>query len=160
MTESQPDIVAFLTRSLDEDEQLARHAAHIAHEGGTRWVVGRARHVEGYEFVSIHTAPPSVIEVAGSGFDDSGGIHGLVYAEHIVRHDPARVLADIAAKRAILADVIPGVRSLESDLAAEQGAPRDEDPAVTYEDSNLLLRLLAAPYADRPGYNPAWTIEV
>lgn len=154
------DIAEFLTARYDEDEQLARHAAHIAREGGTRWVVSTTRYVEDYAFVSITTAPPSVIEVAGSGFDGTGGVHGLVYAEHIARHDPARVLADIAAKRRL----VEGYPKLEQRIAEV----RKNDP-TTYsydhakfagmrEAAEAVLLQLASVYADHPDYNPAWAI--
>lgn len=146
------DIVEFLTAQYDEEEQLAKHAAHLAREGGTRWVVSTTRYVEDYAFVSICTPPPNVIEVAGSGFDGTGGVHGLVYAEHIARHDPARVLAETAAKRRILARHARCGSGIG--WCADGGHELDWSPAHCFE-----LADLAAPYADHPDFDPAWKVE-
>ena len=56
-------------------------------------------------------------------------------ARHIARHDPARVLADVAAKQAILAEIV----SCELD-----------------ERSARILLLLAAPFADHPDCDVMW----
>ena len=147
------DLIEFVTARYDEGEQLARHAAHIAREAGTRWVVGPARYVEDYEFVSIHTEPPNVIEVAGAGFDGTGGIHGLVYAEHIARHDPARVLADIAAKRAIVAEYRSHLEHRE-----KYGDKETDYSWGARTKLEWICRVLAAPYAEHPDYDPAWAV--
>lgn len=77
------------------------------------------------------------------------------WAAHIERHDPASVLADIAAKRAILGlhngdypydpDDGPGNYS----WTARCQECHSEEPCKT-------LRLLASAYADRPGYLEEW----
>lgn len=61
--------------------------------------------------------------------------------EHIAEHDPARVLREVDAKR----KVVGGLEHLA----------RDDNPFVSSiaDDS---LRLLALPYADRPGYQESW----
>jgi hypothetical protein len=56
-------------------------------------------------------------------------------AQHIVRWDPARVMAECEAKRR-------AVQTLASRL--------DDEP------EEHLLRLLAMPYADHPAYRPEW----
>lgn len=75
--------------------------------------------------------------------------------DHIARHDPARVLREVAAKRAIL------------DLHHKQEAAEFEDrrsvaswcPVCGDAEACPTLRHLAAVYADRPGYDPAWAPE-
>lgn len=68
--------------------------------------------------------------------------------DHIARHDPARVLADVAAKRKIV------------DVAAESVALKDlsyyEDHSGERELAAFVLRQLAQPYADHPAFDPAW----
>lgn len=64
----------------------------------------------------------------------------------IARHDPARVLRDVAAKRAIVDDLA------QSDSSAQ----RTGIPPYLYGGLHLALRLLASAYADRPGYREAW----
>jgi hypothetical protein len=74
----------------------------------------------------------------------------LRFLEH---HDPARVLAEVAAKRAIV------------DVCAEADAkcPADDWPdeagmewAALSDQARYLLRLLAQPYAGRPGWQEEW----
>lgn len=64
--------------------------------------------------------------------------------QHIARHNPARVLAEVAAKRKLL-DYLVTL----------------EDKASTNNwwvlDTLQPLLLLALPYADRPGYRPEWS---
>lgn len=64
------------------------------------------------------------------------------HARHIARHDPGRVLAEVAAKRRIIAECIPsrGVPALE--LSDALGA--------------TVLLFLALPYADHDEYREEW----
>jgi hypothetical protein len=59
---------------------------------------------------------------------------------HIARHDPARVLAEVVAKRRILDLFTPPVSEWGSETLRLYG----------------LAQLLALPYADRPGYREEW----
>lgn len=68
---------------------------------------------------------------------------------HIARHNPARVLREIDAKRRIL--------DLHDEL--ENASWRDEyDESTNGQISGLYqaIRLLALRYADRPGYRAEW----
>lgn len=79
--------------------------------------------------------------------------------EHIVRYDPSRVLADIAAKR----------RILERHSSYDFPADEDDGPgdyAWTPSCDHCFkpwpcpdLLDLAAQYADRPGFDPTWTVQ-
>lgn len=73
----------------------------------------------------------------------SEGIHMMDTAAgvHIVRHDPARVLTEVAAKRALLELVL-------ADQNANGG--RNSDPW------NQVMRLLALPYRQHRDYRQAW----
>lgn len=153
------DIAAFLAARLDEDAAVARAAAvRASRYPGDRWEVGGTVYREDYEFVAINTPPPEVVEIAGAGFDGTGGIHGERFAEHIARHDPARVLAETAAKRAILelhgGALVPAsccAREMEGYSVIEWYDART-DPCPT-------LRALAAPYAEHPDFKPEWRID-
>lgn len=59
---------------------------------------------------------------------------------HVARHDPARVLREVEAKRRMLDDV--------------WGGPDHE------EMWDHHVRLLALPYAQHPGYRPEWAPDV
>jgi hypothetical protein len=78
-------------------------------------------------------------------------------AEHIARYDPARIMAECAAKRrAVLA-----CREARPDLAFLGARPPGmADFPMTPHDQHqfaaLTLALLALPYADHPDYRPEW----
>ncbi|MGI5171892.1 DUF6221 family protein [Spirillospora sp. CA-253888] len=136
------DLVAFLLARLDEDEQAARDA------GGDRWHIGDA--VDPTKPCNVHTFP----DVRGVA-QECGWLH----AEHIARHAPERVLAEVEAKRRIIAE--HSLRPAEELLT---GAP--EFGCETCHDHSEYgirprgwcetLRLLSLPYADRPGYREEW----
>ena len=65
-------------------------------------------------------------------------------APHIVRHDPARVLAECEAKRRIVEQVDEG-RRYDIDCGEGHGSNFDH-----------IERLLALPYADHPDYREEW----
>ncbi len=72
--------------------------------------------------------------------------------EHIARHDPAAVLADVAAKRAIIAWHC---------TREGTGGTWDTDPKALCNECEDLqpcrtVKLLASAYADRPGYREEW----
>lgn len=70
-------------------------------------------------------------------------------ATHIALHDPASVLADIAAKRAIL-DAYEEARSFYRDPA------NLHIPAGEAHGLLTALRHLTTAYADRPGFREEW----
>lgn len=70
--------------------------------------------------------------------------HHFSAAAHIARHDPARVLADVAAKRKIVEMHHPI-------------DPCDAHDGATQKTVNCdTLRALASMYADHPEFDPAW----
>ena len=135
------DILAFITAQLDADEAAAKKP------WGLDW---RAEGSPGrMGVVDADMAEPLILD----GNDD-----GTI--EFCVHFQPRRMLADIAAKRAILERHKP------------DGDP-DGDECSTcwgvndYSDDNApqgfpceTVRLLAAQFADRPGFNPPWRINV
>ena len=79
-----------------------------------------------------------------------GIIHEAVQAEHITRWHPARVLADVEAKRAVV--------KLHESLSLDGGSKlfdRVMLPSLQ-RVTDEVLRLLAQPYADHPDFDPAW----
>lgn len=126
------DLTEFLQARLAEDEQAAREAAD--HDSG-RWFMG--------DKWNIYRAESEVDEVDGTVTHDliAWG-NAKPQSEHIARHDPARTLADIEAKRRIIAEI----------LAECEGAMYDPHRGIY----GKTLRLLAQPHADHPGYDPGW----
>ena len=63
-------------------------------------------------------------------------------AAHIARHGPARILAEVEARRLVVADYL---RLEAAGNLLERGVIED------------VLRHLALVYADHPDYNPSWS---
>ncbi|MFI9813604.1 DUF6221 family protein [Saccharothrix variisporea] len=110
------DLVAFIDARLDEDADLARRC-----DGGDdcgQWVA-RGHTVD---FCQV----------------DLPGFHPTI-ARHVARHDPARVLREVAAKRRVL-------RRHRPERVGDRVVCRvDGDPFPCAD-----VRDLAAPYADHP----------
>lgn len=119
------DLVQFLRARLDEDEQTAR-AAH-----GPNWLTDGRRRV-GY----------------GLGGDDwLFDALTTADADHIGRHDPARVLAEVYAKRQI-------IDSYERAMANRRAHPDDLASAGAFLALHGAVKLLVLPYTDHPEWEP------
>ena len=118
-------LVEFLQARLAEDELTALAAV----DGSPRWWGSYdyrdVKDEEGHYIVQADSRHPSVQQAA-----------------HIARHCPARVLAEVEAKRAVIADYL---RLDASGDLLERGIVED------------ILRGFSAVYVDHPDYNPAWS---
>ena len=138
------DIVEFLTARLDEDEAYALNAAESVSRG---WF-------EPFSGAVQFGGPEDNPECEMALTYDSG------ISRHMVRHDPARVLAEVKAKRAI--------GKAQQDFAARvANASYKGYDALNYHrdrgtEAALMgtLRYLAAPYADHPDYQQAWSVNL
>lgn len=127
-------IVGFLRARLDEDEAVAR-AATEGEVNWSHWTFDPRR--------SVVVTPDEFIVAAGVDKDAMNDPDG----EHIARHDPARVLADVAAKRAM----IDHVEGCEEQIQGEWGVgPTTEDTWVE------VFGPMAAVYSDHPDYQQEW----
>jgi hypothetical protein len=126
------DLVTWLRAQLDEDERIAREAAD---EGDGQWRL--ATYNDG-----TTTAWHGEAEVMTALYQDD--------AVHIRNWDPARVLAEVDARRRMLDVVLPKVTDLQGACDEEWGAR----PGLDADD--LLVRTLALPYSDREGYRDEW----
>lgn len=123
---SEDPLVTFLRARLDEDEAVARDLP-------PRWFVGERGWVLDAEEIDPHAEDEQHDSIAQAMVTPA--------AAHIARHDPARVLAEVAAKRAILRLHVPEVPSW---------CPRcDSWPCST-------LKALALPYAGHPDCREEW----
>ena len=134
------DLAAWLLAQIEEDERLANVAGRYVMEWkATEFEVGGGSYA-------------SVCESSDYGSDP---------LEHIARHDPARVLAECAAKRAIVAR--------HSDGGCPVGWTKDVYGGVdhaclecgTFDEYGVAwpcptLRILAQPYCDREGWRDEW----
>lgn len=135
-------IVEFLTARLDEDEAAIKA---MGVEGTGRWWVGQR--FDGSLDPEGSTVFVDVRRSDGLGYIHLGtpGMFAGPTAIHVARHDPARVLAEVKAKRALLAQ------------AAEMREVASATEAWSLNDyADGIERNLAAPYADHPDYDPAW----
>lgn len=137
----QDPLIAFLRERLDEDEQ----AASIIQVGGFHPPTWSARPGRSRRWMEVVGRSVMLGDPDDEWCDD--GVIALVPDSrcewaHIARHDPARVLREVAAKRRIIAECTPssGVPALE--LAAALGA--------------LVLARLAETYSDHPDYRDEW----
>jgi hypothetical protein len=123
------DLVEFLRAALDEDERVARVA--IAYEE------------------EVDDAPQyrHVVDYLGS-----------ILAAHIARHDPARMLAEVAAKRAIVEKAFEYAAIIDGEWGCGHNSDQIErgECPLKMPDKLMLLRLLAQPYAGRPGWREEW----
>lgn len=112
------DLAAFLSARLDEDEQAVRSVL----TDGTDW---------------------EVIVICQMGVTAH-----LPAREHIERWSPARMLAEVAAKRRMLDDLYPEVKGADEAIEGEWNSSPD--------NADALLEMLALPYAGHPDYRQEW----
>lgn len=143
----KPDLAAFLRARLDEDEQAARAAE------GAEWSVESRRKTREIDASKgPGTARSGVWVVTGEG--SSYGIADAAdtaHAQHIARHDPSRVLAEVDAKRRAIA-----VHTSWEFLARSK--PEDPVARITTLATAQILWALALPYANHPDYRTEWAI--
>jgi len=124
------DLVQWLRAQLDED--AARALAALSEldgpELGADWE---------YDGRYVSTVRERTMVAVGSQ-----DFMGPTVGAHIAAHDPARVLREIDAKRRAVDYLVEEIENAE----------------VWWYDDKLIpvLKLLALPYADRPGYREEW----
>lgn len=170
------EIVEFLMARLDEDEQVARDASGDTIVGqpgawepspaGDEW---EATCTDGYDeelLVALRPGLPRPPDIRGGrwgaivstnpdrrGQNEASPMGAF---RHAARHDPARVLREVAAKRAII-EQHPNVNDGDCGTCVvgawgypTHGSSRPASwPCPT-------LRHLAAPHAEHPDYNESW----
>lgn len=130
----QADLAAWLLEQVQADEDLAKSCAEdpLGYGPIMTWVVGGEEDVY-YEESNLAVA----VGPYGGGVGDP-------QASHIARWDPARVLVECDTKRRII------------ELLAASQANCFCDSFGHHADEERMLRFLALPYADRPGYRAEW----
>jgi len=149
----------FLLARIAEDEAVARAASpgewatqvmqHVNHDPEGEWLtVEVVREDDDDE----ELADFGGMEVISYGTRVEPGGHSQENAEHIARHDPARVLAECEAKR----------RIVELRYSWNLQAERNPEPPFSsifqtqVNTADAILRALALPYADHPDYRDEW----
>ncbi|MCX5201057.1 DUF6221 family protein [Streptomyces sp. NBC_00237] len=174
MTHVTDDLVEFLHARLAEDEAAARAASEPEEwvEKRPTWNVQYWADPDRAAVIADpdSSAYPVVTSIAGEAEDVAE-----VFVRHIARHDPARVLAEVDAKRRMLdaspAECPTGCRTEHSfsgscslrsmGPAWEAGGERwvrgdSETPMHAPHTSESTLRFLALPYAAHPDYRSDW----
>lgn len=166
------DLVEFLRARLAEDEEAARAATPGPwwHHPGKQWLGPEAFEKydlrQGEEFVGYGGPHPFTGAVCSTG--PAGNMQGMKDAAHIARHDPARVLAEVEAKRRIVEDYASALadrKAIRAEMRKVLHTDRDafsklhrQEGALIYKTEGLapILRILATVFADHPGYRPEW----
>ncbi|MFE4867764.1 DUF6221 family protein [Streptomyces sp. NPDC056682] len=145
------DLVQFMRDRLDVEEQIARECT-----SGPWRNAPTARHhatASGRTEEAVFGSPRDEGATIVAATGESGNRRNLANAEHIARHHPARVLAEVEAKRRICTDYEDAARTL---AAAEPGTPPHDLMTGATNMLKRALQLLALPHADHPDYREEW----
>jgi hypothetical protein len=140
------DLVQWLRVQLDADDRIARRAGDSFRQIGETGVI---------------------VATEGDRAEECASANWAGIAEHIVTHDPARVLREVDAKRQVIAKYATAVdrmKELGSQIERLKADGRDTlmpemDRATAIHRRDVLaevLRLHALTYVDRPGYREEW----
>jgi hypothetical protein len=146
--------VAWLRQQIDEDKRVALRARQTPR---TDWQVTQK---SGTLTIDTDVESQGWKFGGGSGMwqcddseDDCDRYRSWAWAEseHIARHDPARVLAEVAAKREQLRICVAAMEAGEIPEHATWG-----DHAAGAEVARDMLAVMAQPFAGRPGWREEW----
>ena len=134
------DLVAFLRARFDEDERAARAAT------AGPWELDELEEIPDL-WGQLVAGGKRVANVGNFAYQTEGGLLTLD-ARHIARHHPARVLAEVEAKRQII------------DLYERCQPAPGEDPLTSRwgTAAQLVLRAMVTPFAGHPECHPSWPL--
>ncbi|OAH14623.1 DUF6221 family protein [Streptomyces jeddahensis] len=140
-----PDLVLFLQARLTEDEHAALQAAK---PGGPYWSqqIGsgaRPYHVGSSPDPKAPRSEPRVVDSERPRIID-----------HIARHDPARTLAEVEAKRQVIR--LHNFSEGHECSTLDGNGDIDHCTWVMESEACTTLRLLALPYVDHSDYREEW----
>ncbi|MFF1298120.1 MULTISPECIES: DUF6221 family protein [unclassified Streptomyces] len=146
------DLVQWLGSQLDEDERIAKAAP------SGPWTVDSAGSVVDADGGRVIPSVGGALNGRTSRWPEGPAV------DHILRQEPGRALSEIDAKRKLLVLHRPVRRT---DFTTSDGSPAGTLVVCHECDANSTdadwpdspcwtLRLLAVPYADRPGYKEDW----
>ena len=167
-------ITEFLEARIAEDEAVARAAVDSERPGQHwQWVTGQTdTPVAPGDLAEAQGHQPTISLRTVEEFPSSAGMlpaFPIGYAQevdpgagdHITRHDPARVLAECAAKRAIIGDHELVAKIYLKDYCStcadwENSELGEGPPGVEYPCPTV--KALAAVYADHEDYDSGWAL--
>lgn len=135
MTETER-LTAFIEAQLQHDEDQARSAFGDHNKGEAEWTEiwsGAVQLGPHEDLVVTNDAPVS---------------------RHMVRHDPARVLRDVAATRRLV-ELAQEAGSLDVTVDLDRRVGARDLIAEPYID-DLILRTIASRWPDAAGYDSSW----
>lgn len=162
------DLVAFIRSRLDEDEAAALATEHV-HGGPVTlsWSVAGRRHLQfdngcSEDYMAVRCGNLAF------GWDRiliaRDEVRGGPLAEHIARWDPARVLAEVSAKRTIL-DLHEQTECVNCEDACRipgtscRTCHHDEENGVwRYDGTCRTLLALTQPFSEHPDWNQDWSL--
>ena len=136
------DLTTWLRARFDDDERVARAVRD------QRWVYRRS-----HDSAAEQTDHVLLIGDQVVGADNGDDPLTPSEAEHIARHDPKRVLAEVDAKRRILGWMVDDAGF---DLPATKTQAMSSEEWYRVTVARVTIKLLALPYADRDGYRSEW----
>jgi hypothetical protein len=148
------DLEAFLTARLDEDEAAAKAAP------GSRWRAFADEDVAGASVFDEHWRLLEPTRYDNDPFSGKPPAAAAQYIErgrdelvtHIARHDPARVLREVEAKRKILGAYVYASRHDRPGTSDYKDGVSDGE----VEALAMAAHALAAVWSDHPDYDPGW----
>lgn len=133
------DLIAFITARLDEDEQAARAVGMPdIWRADSSWAAELLNPLP-----SQRQAHPGYVPMITQADLD-----------HIARHDPARVLREVEAKRRII-EAAEEASGLDIQVDGSFRVGRRDTTAEPYI-GDVILRALAAAWSDHPDYRQEW----
>ena len=147
------ELVAFLEARLAEDEAVARAAT----DGGYGWRLTDlpgANEVWADRDASGHDA--FMVATTCTTLNPNPAERGYRDAAHVARHDPARVLREVTAKRATLARCAAIIADVENDHSTSQSPDYYNGEANRADDARDTLHEMAAVFEDHPDFQEQW----
>ena len=146
------ELVAFLRARLEDDQRIAEAAGGGGgRDGAGIWTRSRGGFDNSGEWDPDGVGAFATVEGDINIYAEGG--HDGEQAEHIARWDPARVLADVAAKRTVVAECVAAIEAGEI-----QPGTTWNDMAAGSELAVDVLRLLVQPYVNHPGFDHSWLV--
>ncbi len=146
------DLTDWLTAQIDADEAAVRMAGWGRREWEWRYPGGIQKEADG--LWAHNRSAPGLNQNEIQLWSDRSGRMDRHTADHIARWDPARVLAECAAKRQIVQLHQPTTHPVLPPECEWCGPNTALDLDAQWPC--LHLKVLAAPYASALGYQPEW----